>query len=118
MTDKVSDKTNRYKVKSPGRGGARRNAGRPKGSSTKVSGEELLKDFRKASGGITFSQFIVRKMIELHNIGDNKSLINLVNNFSKYMIDNIEHVDVTSNGDQVAVNLIINSKVAPGWEND
>ena len=119
MTDQESiPKKPRYSFKSPTRGGARKGSGRKKGTPNKITGEQLLADFRKVSGGQTLSQFIVKKMMELHNDQDNKNLIQLLSIYSKYMITSVEQIDITTKGDKLNLNLIINSKEAPGWNDD
>ena len=52
MTENESNKQidSRYSVKSPGRGGVRPGAGRPKGSSNKISIEDLIDSIETRSG--------------------------------------------------------------------
>ena len=64
MTDKESKKQNdsRYSVKSPGRGGPRPGAGRPKGSGNKIKIEDLI-DSIEQRAGVPFTEQIATNYV-------------------------------------------------------
>ena len=54
----MTEKQSRYAVKSPGRGGARKNSGRPKGSKDKGNAmiREMIVQALDAAGGVSYLQ--------------------------------------------------------------
>ena len=50
MTEKQSEQSSRYSVKSPGRGGARPGSGRPRGSTNKIRLEDLFNSIESETG--------------------------------------------------------------------
>ena len=61
----------RYKVKAPTRGGARAGAGRPKGSTNKITGMSLIEAIQQASGR-PFDELIAEGYQDAIINGDNK----------------------------------------------
>jgi hypothetical protein len=109
MIEKQSTKTNR--------GGKREGAGRPKGSTNKISPQEFLDDFEKQSGQ-TLSKFIVGKIIEADNEGNKELVAKYSLGLAKYVIQDIQQVDVTTNGQTLGVQLVFSNKELPDWHNE
>jgi hypothetical protein len=89
------------KKKRRGGGGARPGAGRPKGSTNKVTPQDLLKSFNAVSG-MSFNDFVAAQMINAHQDGDKELLSKYVLGLAKYLIQDTTHIDVTSDGKSIA----------------
>lgn len=98
-TETQSEKTKRvYKTKSPGRGGARIGSGRPKGSTNKITPEEMLTDFKKTVG-VSFHSFISQQIKKAADEENGELVSKYLLGFGKYLIQDIQAVDITSNGE-------------------
>ena len=83
------------------RGGAKPGAGRPKGSTNKVDIKDLAEDFKKQAG-MSFGEFVNRKMIEADQSGEHDRLQRYVLGLAKYFIQEpTQKVDVTTNGEAI-----------------
>lgn len=82
-------------------GGKQPGAGRPKGSTNKVDIKELAEDF-KDQAGMSFGQFVNKKMIEADQSGEHDRLQRYVLGLSKYFLQEpTQKVDVTTNGEAI-----------------
>lgn len=90
---------NNQKNHKKGRGGYRPNSGRPKGSTNKIAPKTLLNDFYRQNG-MTFSQFINKKINEADIRGDHELVKQYVLGLAKYIVQDTQDikVDHTSNG--------------------
>lgn len=95
-----------YSKKSPSRGGARKGAGRPKGSGNKITPDELMSEFEKQTN-MTFAQFVTKKIIEADASNNQDLVAKYLMGLSKYLIQDIQEVktDITSNGETLGVQL-------------
>lgn len=105
----------RYQNKASSRGGVRLGAGRPKGTINKIGPEELARDFRKSSGGQTFSQFINKKIIEADQNGDKELVAKLILGLSKYYISDTQQIDITSNGENIMPQIVFTACELEEW---
>ena len=115
VTETLSNKPSRYKTKSPGRGGKRENSGRPKGSTNKITPEEMLQDFKKQSG-MTFHQFVNLQILKAYNENNNELVSRYLLGFSKYLIKDVQEVDVTSNGNTLNAVFNFPQRELADWE--
>lgn len=116
ISDKPKKTRGPYKNKAPTRGGARKNAGRPKGSSNKISPQELLEEF-EGQTGTTFAQFITKKIIEADMVNNQDLVAKYLLGLSKYIIQDIQEVkqDITSNGQTIQASFTFANKELPDW---
>lgn len=87
-----------YKKKAPTRGGARAGSGRPKGSTNKITPEEMLADFKKTVG-MSFHSFISKQIKKAADENNGELVSKYLLGFGKYLIQDIQAVDITSNGE-------------------
>ena len=101
-TETQSEKSKRgpYKTKAPTRGGARAGSGRPKGSTNKITPEEMLTDFKKTVG-VSFHSFISQQIKKAADEDNSELVSKYLLGFSKYLIKDVQEVDLTSNGETV-----------------
>jgi len=83
-----------------GRGGARENSGRPKGSTNKKSPATLLNDFRREQG-MTFSQFINKKIRDAEIENNHELVSKYILGLAKYIIQDVQQVDHTTKGESL-----------------
>lgn len=114
LTEKESKDSKRYSSKSSGRGGKRNGSGRPKGSTNKITPEEMLIDFKKQSG-MTFHQFVNKQIIKAHNENNSELVSRYLLGFSKYLIKDVQEVDMTSNGETLGIQFIFQPKELDDW---
>jgi hypothetical protein len=91
----------RYSVKSPTRGGARKGAGRPKGSSNKISASDVLAEVERQTGGQTYHEILVEDFLRAR-VQDDKALAQRYHNLisSKVLADRID-IEVDESEDTV-----------------
>lgn len=91
-----------YKKKAPTRGGARKGAGRPKGSTTKITIEELLHSMENATGMNYGQRFATNYQlaVEREDWGLVKEYDKTI--LPKLVADKLE-TDITSNGETLGV---------------
>ena len=99
-TETQSEKSKRgpYKTKAPSRGGARAGSGRPKGSTNKITPEEMLTDLKKTLG-MSFHSFISKQNKKSADENNGELVSKYLLGFGKYLIQDIQAVDITSNGE-------------------
>jgi hypothetical protein len=123
-TEKVSNISEtkpkrKYSKKSPSRGGKREGAGRPKGTTNKVSPVEMLNDFSQRSG-MQFHEFINEQIVLAYQAGDKELVSRYLLGFAKYLVQDVQEIkqDVTSNGQTMGVQLMFNPVELPEWKNE
>ena len=110
-----TDKPKRtYKKKAPTRGGVRKGAGRPKGSTTKITIEELLNSMEDATGMNYGQRFATNYQlaVEREDWGLVKEYDKTI--LPKLVADKLE-TDITSNGESLGVQLVFTSVELPEW---
>ena len=104
-----------YKKKAPTRGGARKGAGRPKGSTTKISLEELMTSMENVTGMSYSERFATNYMLAVE-----REDWGLVKEYDKTILPKLvadkQEVDMTSNGETLGVQLVFNSVELPEWK--
>lgn len=88
--------------KAPSRGGARKGSGRPKGVSNKIKPEDLISDFARQSG-MTFEQFLNRRIIEALQMNNQDLVARYVLGMAKYYLKDIQQIDITTGGERLLV---------------
>ena len=97
-----------------GRGGYRPNSGRPKGSTNKISPQILLHDFRREQG-MTFSQFINKKIKDAEINNDHELVSKYILGLAKYIIQDIQQVDHTTQGQSLRPIYNFPKNELPDW---
>ena len=111
ITETQSIKPKRvYTKKAPTRGGARAGSGRPKGSTNKITPEEMLADFKKTVG-ITFHTFCSQQIKKAADENNGELVSKYLLGFSKYLIKDVQEIDMTSNGETMTPVVFDFSKV-------
>ena len=115
---KISEKPKRtYKKKAPSRGGKRAGAGRPKGSTTKISLEELMTSMENVTGMSYAERFATNYMLAVE-----REDWGLVKEYDKTILPKLvadkQEVDVTSNGQTVGVGFNFPSTELPEWNDE
>jgi hypothetical protein len=117
MSENKQLKTIKTVVKDP-RGGKRSGAGRPKGSTNKVSTAQSVTDFVKRSGQ-NFAEFGHQWMLDLKAEGNIDQALKLYAILHKYHLDDEpQKVDVTSNGENIVTAFQFVSAELPEWKNE
>lgn len=102
-------------IKDP-RGGKRPGAGRPKGSTNKVSTAQSVTDFVKRSGQ-NFAEFGHQWMLDLKAEGNIDQALKLYAILHKYHLDDEpQKVDVTSNGETLSTAFQFVERELSDWE--
>lgn len=83
-----------------GHGGKREGAGRPKGSTNKIQGDEFLSKYKEFTGE-DLTENIIESMHNLHVQGDDQCFRSFVIGLSKYLFDDVKKVDITTDGDKL-----------------
>ena len=104
--------SNRYRVKAPSRGGARPGAGRPKGSTTKVTLEDLLEHVEHHTGR-TFAEQVAISYASAINRADHAG----VRDYEKILLgklvaDRSEVTTVTTESDAEAKAAVFQEAIA------
>jgi hypothetical protein len=91
----------RYSTKSPGRGGARAGAGRPRGSGNKVTAMTLLTEIERQSGGQDYTELLVEDFLRAR-VQDDKNLAQKYHHLisSKVLADRLD-IEVNEDEDTV-----------------
>lgn len=124
LTEKESNISNdipkrKYTKKASTRGGAREGSGRPKGSSNKISPEDLINDFH-AQAGMSFEQFVNSRIL-LASVDGNQELVSrYILGMAKYFIKDVQEIkqDITSNGQTMGVGFTFPTQELPDWSNE
>ena len=108
MSEKQSNKPKH------GRGGPRHGSGRPKGSTNKISPGTLLHDFRREQG-MTFSQFINKKIRDAELNNDHELVAKYILGLSKYIIQDVQQIDHTTQGQSLRPVYNFPKNELPDW---
>ncbi|CAB4166103.1 hypothetical protein UFOVP841_22 [uncultured Caudovirales phage] len=104
-TEKNSDlavkKRAPFSKKSPSRGGARANAGRPKGSTTKVTLDDLMKNIELAAGQ-TYGEILAQNYVGAISRSDWNGVRDYDKAFMNKLLADKQEVAVTDTTDAVA----------------
>ena len=96
-------------------GGRRPGAGRPTGSTNKVSTPKLVADFQQRTGQ-NWAEYMHQWIIDLRAAGNDDMAARLAIPLNKYHLDDEpQKVDVTSNGQTMAVSPIFPKADNPGF---
>ena len=108
-----------YKKKSPTRGGKREGAGRPKGSTNKITPTDMLDDFQ-VRAGVSFHEFINQQIVYAHNSGNSELVSKYLLGFAKYLVQDVQEIkqDITSNGQTMGVGFTFPTTELPEWSDD
>lgn len=109
----------KYSKKAPSRGGARIGAGRPKGTTNKITPIEMLDDFSKRSG-MLFHEFINEQIVNAYQAGDRELVSRYLLGFAKYLVQDVQEIkqDITSNGQTVGASFTFPSLELPDWKDE
>jgi hypothetical protein len=114
----VTEKKKRvYAKKSPSRGGARPNSGRPKGSTNKISHKDFLEEFEKQSGK-TFNQFVIESILRAKYEINDELVSRYILGLSKYLMEDTKQVDITSMGQSLVPNFNFPTKEIEDWSDE
>jgi hypothetical protein len=101
MTESDS-KTKRYKTKAPTRGGAREGAGRPKGTSHKVTVQGLLQTLAAKTRGKNYEDLLIDDFLAARQANDTNLMLKYHNLLSNKVLATLNSVEVTDTEDTVA----------------
>jgi hypothetical protein len=106
-----------YKTKAPSRGGARANSGRPKGSTNKITAEELIAEFKQCGGG-ELRTFIVNKILEADRSNNAELVHRYLMGITRYVIQDKQEVDITTAGQPLQAAFSFMPTELPEWKQD
>lgn len=113
MTTETNNQSN---IKKSSRGGKREGAGRPKGSTNKVSTTEIVSSFYKLTGK-NFAEYGQEWMEELKRAGKEEQALKIYAMLHKYHIDDSpQKIDVTSNGETIQTTFNFTPKDLNEWQ--
>jgi hypothetical protein len=111
------------------RGGARPGAGRPKGTTNKITAKEFLERFKVARGHDYIEELIIdfkasQDMIDAFQaMGEKRGVVEALgikNRYhgmvAKYVWHDVKELDVTSNGESLVGQFVFTSKELPEWK--
>jgi hypothetical protein len=78
----------------------------------------MLDDFANKAG-MDFHEFINEQIVSAYQAGDKELVSKYLLGFAKYLVQDVHEVkqDVTSNGEQLGVQLVFTSQELPDWKN-
>lgn len=112
--ERKSPKGQHYRVKAPSRGGARQGAGRPKGSTTKITLEGLLDELGKAAG-VPYEQQLAQNYNQALLRGDWATVRDYDKAFLTKIVADKTAVDHTTGGEVIKGSFQFNVVEQPGW---
>ena len=92
---------NSTEKKKDGRGGARKGAGRPKGSRDKVSIGSLLETIYQQSNGKDYEDLLVRDFLEARDSHDKQLVLKYHNLILNKIMNTLAKVEVTDSQDAI-----------------
>lgn len=101
QTDQTTKKRAPYAKKAPTRGGARPGGGRPKGSTTKVTLDDLMKNIELASGQ-TYGELLAQNYVSAISRSDWNGVRDYDKAFMNKLVADKQEVSVTDSTDAVA----------------
>jgi hypothetical protein len=107
---------NNHEIQKSGRGGSRPNAGRPKGSTNKITPEKLLNDFEQQAG-MPFEEFVNQRILEAHMLGDRELVKQYVLGLAKYVVQDKQEIaiDHTTLGESLKPSYSFVRQELPEW---
>lgn len=90
---------NKDKAKTSGHGGARKGAGRPKGSKSEVSIKGLLESLDKHTGGADYEDLLIQDFLAARNYGDTQLTLKYHNLILNKVMSSLAKVEVTDSKD-------------------
>lgn len=90
-----TDKT----AKNNGHGGARKGAGRPKGSKDQVSIKSLLETLDAKTGGRDYEELLVEDFLQARNYGDTQLTLKYHNLILNKVMNSLAKIEVTDSKD-------------------
>lgn len=110
-----SDSVKRYKIKSPSRGGKRHGAGRPKGSSNKVSTEQLQNEMYKLLGK-SYAKIVVEELQKSIVNNDTRLTQAYLAMLGNKMIADKKETDITTQGEKIGIQLQFIHQELEDWK--
>jgi hypothetical protein len=104
-----------YSVKSPSRGGARKNSGRKKGGTNKVQYTDLLEELHKATGK-SFAELIADEVVKAITAGDSRLVKDYLDMVGKKAIADKSETDITSGGNELSCQFVFNGVELNDWK--
>jgi hypothetical protein len=95
------EKTNKTEKKTNGHGGARKGAGRPKGSRNAVTIENLLEIVEKKSGGQPYEAILVDDFLQARENRDTQLTVKYHNLILNKVMNSLAKVEVTDSKDAI-----------------
>lgn len=117
-TEKQSKKTIQEKParkKAPSRGGARKNSGRPPGSSNKISGASILEAISNTCG-ISYEQQLAQNYIRCVQENDKAMVAKYDQMFLGKVVADKTQIDHTSNGETIQAAFAFIATELPDYE--
>lgn len=91
-----------YVNKAPGRGGARKGAGRPKGTTDQITIEGLLQAVKdKSTNGQSYQEILVDDFLKARNMGDTQLTIKYHNLILNKVMSSVAKIEVTDSQEQI-----------------
>ena len=84
-----------------GRGGARKGAGRPKGSHHQITIEGLLQSVRDKSGGQPYEELLIDDFLKSRTMGDTQLTVKYHTLILNKVMNSLAKVEVTDSQDQL-----------------
>ena len=91
----------RYSVKSPTRGGARKNSGRSKGSKDQVTIAGLLEQLRIQSNGQNYEDLLIADFLEARTMGDKQTVLEYHNLILNKVMNTLAKIEVTDSQEAI-----------------
>lgn len=88
-------------AKTPGHGGARKGAGRPKGSRDQVSIKALLDTLDRQTGGRDYEDLLVEDFLQARNEGDKQTTLKYHNLILNKVMNSLAKIEVTDSKDAI-----------------
>lgn len=99
-------------------GGARANAGRPKGGVNKIQGGDFLKEYRRVHGEDLVTH-LAQDMYDARQRGDRELLYRYHSAFAKYFFTDVAAQDITSAGKSIApAQVMLVAKELDDWKDE
>lgn len=100
--EKNTEKKKRvYTTKAPTRGGARKGAGRPKGSTEQVTIDGLLSAIRDKANGANYEEILVEDFLKARSAGDSQLTVKYHNLILNKVMSSLAKVEVTDSQDAI-----------------
>lgn len=101
ITEKKKVTSKQVNTPKGGRGGARANAGRPKGSTEQVTIDGLLLELKSRSGGKPYEALLVEDFLGARDRGDSQLTVKYHNLILNKVMNSLAKIEVTDSADAV-----------------